>query len=129
MILVNITQIGDLQALFFYINLNQKKIKQMNKAKNLTNLQDVAYFQAAQSYSIIVWANGDTLMKTRPMKKYIPKLEAQGWCRIHRSYMVNPIFIGHISEDRNSIYLQNGENLPISRRLQKSVLAWRRNLI
>ncbi len=101
----------------------------MNKAKPInTNLNEVAYFQAAESYSIIVWADGKTLMKSKPMKKYIPNLEAQGWCRIHRSYMVNPNYIGHISEDRNSIYLQNGENLPISRRLQKSVLAWRNKI-
>lgn len=100
----------------------------MNNSKNIINLQEIAYFQAAQSYSIIVWANGETLMKTRPMKKYIPNLEAQGWCRIHRSYMVNPTFIGHISEDRNSILLQNGESLPISRRLKKSVLAWRKSI-
>jgi two-component system, LytTR family, response regulator len=102
----------------------------MNKAKpNKTNLNEVAYFQAAESYSIIVWPNGNTLMKSRPMKKFIPNLEAIGWCRIHRSYMVNPIFIGHISDDRNSICLQNGERLPISRRLRKNVLAWKNKLI
>lgn len=102
----------------------------MNKAKpNQTNLQEVAYFQAAESYSIVVWPNGHTLMKSRPMKKFIPNLEAHGWCRIHRSYIVNPTFIGHISADRNRICLQNGESLPISRRLRKSVLAWRSNLL
>jgi DNA-binding LytR/AlgR family response regulator len=68
-------------------------------------------------------------LKSRPMKKYIPSLEAIGWCRIHRSYMVNPSFIGHVSPDRNSISLQNGESLPISRRLRKTVLAWRSGII
>jgi two-component system, LytTR family, response regulator len=101
----------------------------MNKPKELINLQEAAYFQAAESYSIAVWANGKTIIKSRPMKKYIPSLEASGWHRIHKSYMVNPNYIGHISEDRNSIYLQNGQNLPISRRLQKSVLAWRKATI
>ncbi len=101
----------------------------MNKAKpNKTNLNDVAYFQAAESYSIIVWANGDTLMKSRPMKKYVPSLEANGWCRIHRSYIVNPTYIGHISADRNSISMKNGESLPISRRQRKNVLVWRSSL-
>jgi two-component system LytT family response regulator len=106
-----------------------KKINTMPKKKSiLQNLNEAVYFQAAQSYSIVVWANNNTLIKSRPMKKYIPSLEAIGWCRIHKSYMVNPEFIGHISADRNSISLLNGKSLPISRRLRKNVLAWRSNL-
>ncbi len=98
----------------------------MNKSKpNNTNLHEVAYFQAAESYSIIVWADGKTLVKSRPMKKYVPNLLANGWCRIHRSYMVNPSFVSQISEDRDFVYLTNGKQLPISRRLKANVLHWR----
>lgn len=102
----------------------------MNKAKStLTNLDEMAYFQAAESYSIIVWANGKTLVKSRPMKKYEPNLIANGWCRIHRSYMVNPLFVKQISEDRDFIYLKSGKMLPISRRMKIQVLEWRKLMI
>jgi two-component system, LytTR family, response regulator len=94
----------------------------MNKPKEQINLQEAAYFQAAESYSIAVWANGKTIVKSRPMKKYIPSLEANGWHRIHRSFMVNPVFIKGILPDRCSLAMQNGKILPISRRLQNNVI-------
>lgn len=102
----------------------------MKKNKPLnTNLDEVAYFQAAESYSIIVWADGKTLVKSRPMKKYEPNLLANGWCRIHRSYMVNPLFVKQISEDRDFIFLESGKILPISRRMKNQVLEWRKLMI
>jgi DNA-binding LytR/AlgR family response regulator len=63
-------------------------------------------------------------MKTRPAKFFEPILKENGWCRIHKSYFVNPKFVEHISEKRNSIYLHNGAELPISRRNKKSVTKW-----
>lgn len=95
--------------------------------KSIENSQNTAYFQATESYSILVWADGHKLMKSRPIKFYADSLEAQGWCRIHRSYMVNPDFISQIMPDREHILLNNGTQLPIARRKIKSVLVWRKN--
>jgi two-component system, LytTR family, response regulator len=93
------------------------------------NLEEVAYFQASESYSIIVWPNGKTHMLARPLKRYSLNLEANGWCRIHRSYMVNPTFVTCISADRDYVCLENGEELPIARRKQKQVYQWRKEQI
>ncbi len=89
--------------------------------------QSAAYFKANESYCFVVWNDGHKLLKAKPLKYYSAKLKAAGWCRIHRSYMVNPEFVRHISEDREYVCLQNGEELPISRRLKKKVYKWRRN--
>jgi DNA-binding LytR/AlgR family response regulator len=89
------------------------------------NINTASYLQASQSYSIVVWTTGETFIQCRPLKKYEPKLLQNGWCRIHRSYLVNPDFIKNISEGRDKIYLQNGKTLPISRRHLKAVLAWK----
>jgi two-component system, LytTR family, response regulator len=97
----------------------------MNKPKPIHSLLEVAYFQASESYSLMVFADGRVLVKSRPMKKYEPELTKNGWCKIHRSYMVNPQYVQHISEDRDSIFLQNGKVLPISRRQKLSVISWR----
>jgi two-component system, LytTR family, response regulator len=95
------------------------------KQSKIINLTTAAYLQASQAYSIVFWSDGETYLQCRPLKKYAPKLLQNGWCRIHRSYLVNPDFIKNISDDRESIYLQNGKALPISRRNLKSVLAWK----
>ena len=80
--------------------------------------------KASESYCFLIQPNGKTEIKTRPIKYFAPILQQNGWCRIHRSYFVNPQFVEHISEDRNSIFLQNGIELPISRRNKKNVVKW-----
>jgi two-component system, LytTR family, response regulator len=100
----------------------------MKNSKKI-NYQNVIYLQAAESYSIMVLSTGNQQMFSRPLKKYASNLEAQGWCRIHRSYLVNPVFVNFITENRANLCLQNGEILPISRRNLKSVLQWRKQSI
>ena len=90
--------------------------------------QTALYVQAAESYSIVVQIVGAPIMKSRPLKKYAEYLQNMGWCRIHRSYLVNPAFVKYIEENRTNICLQNGEILPISRRNLKTVLQWRNNI-
>lgn len=89
------------------------------------NPQTASYFKANESYCLVVWNDGHKLLKAKPLKHYSAKLEAEGWCRIHRSYMVNPLYVNRISEDREYICLQNGEELTIARRLKKKVYKWR----
>ncbi len=93
--------------------------------QTITNLNKTMYLQAAESYCIIVMNNGQTKLKSRPMKHFENHLYNCGWCRIHRSFIVNPTFIKQVSENRDSIYLATGTILPISRRQRKSVLKWR----
>lgn len=88
--------------------------------KNL-NLTNIAYFRASESYSILVGADGHRSMISWPLKKYAPNLEAQGWCRIHRSYMVNPHYVKGISECEDFIFMLNGAELPIARRKKREV--------
>ena len=88
--------------------------------------QNTLYLRAAESYSIVIQLVGRPILKSRPLKNYEPKLLENGWCRIHRSYLVNPAFVSFIDENRENICLQNGEILPISRRNLKAVLQWRK---
>ncbi len=93
-------------------------------SRKIANLQNGTYMKASESYCFLIKEDGKTEMKTRPVKYFEPILKANGWCRIHRSYFVNPHFVEHLSEDRNSIFLHNGTVLPISRRNKKSVAKW-----
>lgn len=99
----------------------------MKKSKTY-NYNEVAYMEAAQSHSIIVWESGKKLMICRPLKKYAQKLLANGWCRIHRSYLVNPLFVKKITEDMDYIAMISGQELPISRRQRPQVNKWSRQI-
>jgi DNA-binding LytR/AlgR family response regulator len=91
----------------------------------IDNPQEVAYLKADENYSLLMMANGKTILKSRPIKHYEASFLAHGWFRIHRSYMVNPIFVQQISEDRDHICLTDGTMLPISRRKRSLVSKWR----
>lgn len=93
-------------------------------SRKTTNLKTGVYMKASESYCFLIQPDGKTEIKTRPIKYFEPILQENGWCRIHRSYFVNPHFVEHISDDRNSIFLQNGIELPISRRNKKNVVKW-----
>jgi two-component system, LytTR family, response regulator len=93
--------------------------------QKLTNLHNTMYLRAAESYCLAVLQNGEIQMKSRPMKHFEQRLSDFGWQRIHRSFIVNPLFVQQVSQERDSIFLQNGTELPIARRLRKSVLKWR----
>jgi two-component system, LytTR family, response regulator len=118
---------------FFLKETNSQKVifkKLKNSMKNLTNeIKEAIYIKAAESYSTLILTNGKSNMYSRPMKYFAEILIEKGWFKIHKSYMVNPQFIAHITSDRESILLQNGKLLPISRRKLPFVLKWRNNNI
>jgi two-component system, LytTR family, response regulator len=89
------------------------------------NLDQIAYFQASENYCFLVWPNGKKLLKSRTLKTFEPKLEAIGWCRIHRSYMVNPEYVNKNNHCQDYICLQNGIELPIARRQKQNVKKWK----
>ncbi len=94
----------------------------MNQKPNINN---AAYLKASESYCLVVLPSGKYNMESRPMKYFEQTLLSNGWCKIHKSYLVNPNFVKHISEDKEGVYLENGTLLPISRRKRKEVMAWR----
>jgi two-component system, LytTR family, response regulator len=91
----------------------------------LQNPNNALYIQAAESYCLLKLDNGKTQLKTRPMKFFSEKLSQLGWCKVHRSFMVNPLYVKSLTDNRDYICLVSGELLPISRRNQKEVLKWR----
>jgi two-component system, LytTR family, response regulator len=96
--------------------------------KNINNqIIEAMYMEADVSYSKLISVNGKSNLYSKPMKYFSEILSENGWFKIHKSYMVNPQFIVQINEDRDSIQLQNGIVLPISRRKRTSVLKWRSN--
>ena len=90
-----------------------------------SNLDTAAYLKASESYCFAIFPTGTTQMRSRPMKFYANPLIANGWFRIHRSYLVNPEYVKQISEDQDSVFLINGTVLPISRRNRRKVIKWR----
>jgi two-component system, LytTR family, response regulator len=96
---------------------------------HIFHFQNIAYFQACGSYSLVVEDTGKIKVVARTIKHYEERLKSLGWCRIHQTYMVNPLFIKNINFDKTEVLIQNGKYLPISRRKRTSVKNWVRSQI
>ena len=82
----------------------------------IIKMDDIIYCQAEGSYTRIILANDPALTVSKNLKYFEENLsEEAGFFRSHRSYIINTGFIKRlVKSDGGSIYLVNGETLPIT---------------
>ena len=80
-------------------------------------LSEIIYCFSERNYTRIYLAGGNTRLSYKTMKNVKEKLEPHGFVLIHRSYMVNCMYIKDISLNGESfVTLSTGLQLPVSRR-------------
>lgn len=81
---------------------------------------NIIRIEAYSNYSKIYFDNGVPLTVAKVLHWFEDRLPVEFFCRIHRTHIINRIFILTISCS-NTITLMNGEKLQISRRKKHSV--------
>jgi DNA-binding LytR/AlgR family response regulator len=80
-------------------------------------VDDVAYFQADDKYTVVMTAEGESLIR-KPIRDLLPVLDANVFKQIHRSTIVNMRAVAGVTRDdtgRGTIKLRNRpETLPVS---------------
>ena len=75
----------------------------------LIMLDDVAYFRADSKYTVVVTAEGESLLRT-PLRELLDSLDAATFKQIHRSTIVNMKAVASVSRDdtgRGRLKLKN----------------------
>jgi len=89
----------------------------VGKETRLILVDDVAYFQADNKYTVVMTAEGEALVR-KPIRELLEVLDATNFKQIHRSTIVNMKAIASITRDdsgRGTIRLRNRpETLPVS---------------
>lgn len=87
------------------------------KGFQVIQLADVIYCESESSYTIFHLVNGRTLTASKSIIEYELLLENSGFCRIHKSFLVN---LHHIKEyirgEGGSVLLTNDLTIEVSRR-------------
>jgi len=87
------------------------------KETRLILVEDVAYFQADNKYTVVMTAEGEALIRT-PIRELLDALDPETFKQIHRSTIVNMKAIAAITRDesgRGAIRLKSRpESLPVS---------------
>jgi DNA-binding LytR/AlgR family response regulator len=89
----------------------------VGKETRLIMVDDVAYFQADNKYTVVMTADGEALIR-KPVRELLDVLDPRHFKQIHRSTIVNMKAIAAITRDesgRGTIRLKNrAETLPVS---------------
>lgn len=91
----------------------KKLLIRTSEKECLLELSDITYLSSEDKYTILYTKDGYYVDRTS-LKDYEAMLEAYGFCRIHRKYLVN--LSEHRGIGRGKVTLQDGTELPISRR-------------
>jgi two-component system LytT family response regulator len=94
------------------------------KGFRVIHLSDVVYCESDSSYTIFHLLNGMVLTASRSIIEYEMLLERSGFCRIHKSFLVN---LHHIKEyvrgEGGSVVLTNDKVIEVSRRKKEVFMA------
>ena len=87
------------------------------KGFRVVELDDIIYCESESSYTIFHFRDGQTITASKSIVEYELLLEHSGFCRIHKSFLVN---LRHIREyirgEGGSVMLTNGKTIEVSRR-------------
>ena len=77
--------------------------------------QEILYAQANTSYTLFVEISGKTWSLSKPLRYFQEKLDALGFFRIHRSYMINLQHLRRFDKTEGLAYLINEQGIPYNK--------------
>ena len=94
------------------------------KGFRVIQLVDVVFCESDSSYTIFHLLNGTVLTASRSIIEYELLLERSGFCRVHKSFLVN---LHHVKEyvrgEGGSVILTNDREIEVSRRKKELFMA------
>lgn len=82
---------------------------------------NIVRIEACSNYSKVYFDNGYPLTVAKVLHWFEDRLEDDCFYRIHKTHIVNRLFVSTISFDDSTITLINGEQIKISRRRKDTV--------
>lgn len=92
------------------------------KAKKNLNLADIIMLQADVNYTIFFLKNGKRYVTAHSLKRYETVLEAYGFVRIHRAYLINRSHFKRYDSDNEMVLMNNNLTALISRRKKRNLI-------
>ncbi len=102
--------------LFTEYDRNKKSLYVVTNTLNVKlDLDEICFFEGDGSYSKIHLMDGKRIVISKNLGEY-EKLTLEGFCRVHRSYILNLKHINNFNPQANEVIMNNGSVVAISRR-------------
>lgn len=86
-------------------------------------LKRIVRMEGERNYSFIYFTDGSKVLSSKTLGYFEELLGDKGFCRIHRSHLINGLHIESIRK-QETIILKNKEEFPVSRRKKAAVNEW-----
>jgi two-component system LytT family response regulator len=87
-------------------------------------VQDIMYCEAADNFTCFYLQSGEKHLICRKLKFYHELLQPQGFCRIHRSTLVNLAYVQrYIKGKGGTVVLKNGKELTVAQSRKQDFLS------
>lgn len=89
-----------------------------------TKISEIVRFEADSNYTEVFFRDGTKLLMSKTLRNYEELLEEEGFFRCHRTHLVNLNYVKDIVKYASwNLRLENGEEVPISRRKKDAAVA------
>ncbi len=85
------------------------------KYTDIIRLNDIVFCRASGSYTEIILKNSQTIVASKNLHWIEEKCCSSSFCRIHKSFLVNLIYVNKVFHFDDLLLLSNGVKLPISK--------------
>ncbi|MGV3598703.1 MAG: LytR/AlgR family response regulator transcription factor [Bacteroidota bacterium] len=107
---------SQLQAM--YENLRIKKLQKLALPTldgfEITEVDDIEYFEASNNYTNVFFIDGRKMLLSRTLKDFETLLTNEGFVRIHQSYLINMRHITRYSKGYGTVTTKNGHELAVA---------------
>jgi two-component system LytT family response regulator len=90
----------------------------------IVNIGKILYCEAADNFTKFYFDEGQPLLICRTLKYFEDVLQPHGFLRIHRSYMINPVFVVRYSKGKGGyVTMKNNQELEVSANKKQEFLS------
>ena len=87
----------------------------LNSSQEPIPVKDVVRIEASGSYSILILDNNKKIMSCKNLSQVEAPFLENGFFRIHKSHIINPVHIDHYSRS-GLVVMRDGASVPVARR-------------
>lgn len=90
----------------------------------IVSIEKILYCEAADNFTKFYFDEGQPLLICRTLKYFEDVLQPHGFLRIHRSYMINPVFVVRYSKGKGGyVTMKNNQELEVSANKKQEFLS------
>lgn len=104
-------------------NQNRKLVLPLLEGFDVVKMSEVLYCEAEDNFTCFHFINGSKSLICRSLKFYENALSPFGFCRIHRSHLINLEYVRRFNKGKGgSVVLENGKELIVSSNKKKTLI-------